>query len=81
MYYEIDKILWNDWDPLGVNDIAPGDEYKSYTPVLCSLKINEADKETITLKLFDIETKIMGLSGNFEHCRFIANKIYDLKCN
>ena len=78
IYYEIDKILWNDWDPIGVNDIAPRDEYQSYTPILFSLKINGADKETIAQKLNDIATKTMGLSGNIGHCKVIADKIFDL---
>ncbi len=27
VYKKIDDILWFDWDPIGVNDIAPRDEY------------------------------------------------------
>lgn len=29
LYKAIDEVLWNDWDPIGVNDIAPRDEYQS----------------------------------------------------
>lgn len=43
LYTAIDEILWNDWDPIGVSDIAPRDEYQSYTPTIFSLKINGAD--------------------------------------
>ena len=26
----IHDVLWNEWDPIGVNDAAPKDEYDSY---------------------------------------------------
>src|SRR4051812_5990463 len=28
LYEAIDLILWNDWDPIGINNIAPRDEYQ-----------------------------------------------------
>lgn len=77
-YNEIDNILWNDWDPLGVNDIAPRDEYQSYVPIIFSLKINGADKDAMTKKLDEIATKEMGLLSKIEHCKQIAEKIISL---
>lgn len=79
LYKVIDEILWNDWDPIGVYDIAPRDEYQSYTPTFFSLKINGADTETITKKLYEIETNTIGVSGSIDRCRQIANKIINLK--
>ena len=78
LYQKIDGILWNDWDPIGVNDIAPRDEYQSYTPTIFNLIKKDADKETIAQKLYEFETKNMGLFGNIEHCRQIAEKILQL---
>jgi len=79
LYQTIDKILWSDWDPIGINDSAPRDEYQSYTPTIFSLKIKNANKETIAQKLFEIATKNMGMGGNLDHCRQIAEKIVNLK--
>jgi hypothetical protein len=79
LYQTIDEILWNDWDPIGINDAAPRDEYQGYTPTIFSLKNKGADKEVIAQKLFELETKNMGLAGNIEHCRQIADKIVILK--
>jgi len=79
LYEEIDEILWNDWDPIGLNDILPRDEYQGYTPVIHKLKINGADKETIAKTLHEIETVTIGVGGNIGHCRQIADKILKLK--
>lgn len=79
LYKSIDEILWNDWDPIGVNDNAPRDEYQSYTPTIFSLKINGVETETIAKKLYEIETITMGVLGSIDHCRQIADKIVNLK--
>lgn len=75
LYETIDLILWQDWDPIGINDIAPRDEYQSYTPTIFRLKTNGADKETIAKTLHKIETVTIGVVGNIEHCRKVADKI------
>lgn len=79
LYKAIDEILWKDWDPIGINDIAPRDEYQSYTPTIFGLKINGAGKEAIANKLYEIETVTIGVSGNIDLCRKIAEKIINLK--
>lgn len=76
LYEIIDYILWNEWDPIGINDIAPRDEYQSYTPTIFELKNKGADKVLIAKTLYKIETETMGLLGNFEHCEQIADKIF-----
>lgn len=79
LYQAVDLILWNDWDPIGINDIAPRDEYKGYTPTIFKLKTNGADKEAIAKTLHEIETVTIGVVGNIEHCRQVAEKIINLK--
>ena len=40
LYKAIDKILWNDWDPISMKvHKGPRDEYESYVPAIFSLKI------------------------------------------
>jgi len=75
LYDLIDKILWDDWDPIGINDDAPSDEYQGYTPQIFNLKIQGANRETIAQCLYKIETEIIGVPGNIEHCRKVADKI------
>ncbi len=79
LYEAIDLILWNDWDPIGINDIAPREEYQGYTPSIFQLKKNGADKETIAKTLHEIETVTIGVVGNIEHCQQVAEKIISLK--
>jgi hypothetical protein len=78
LYEAIDLILWNDWDPIGINDIAPRDEYQSYTPTIFKLKSSGADSETIAMTLHKIETETIGVLGNIDRCRQVAAKIINL---
>ena len=79
LYEAIDLFLWNDWDPIGIHDIAPRDEYQSYTPTIFELKSDGADKETIAKTLHEIETVTIGVVGDIDHCREVAEKIINLK--
>jgi hypothetical protein len=78
LYQEIDEILWNDWDPIGINDIAPRDEYQSYTPIIFTLKRKGANEGEIANKLYQIETETIGVAGNLKHCKEVARKINEL---
>ena len=78
LYLEIDEILWNDWDPIEVNDLAPRDEYQSYTPMIFTLKRKGATEEEIANKLYQIETETIGVAGNQKHCKEVARKIIEL---
>jgi hypothetical protein len=78
LYQAIDEILWIDWDPIGINDVAPRDEYQSYTPTILNLKIKGADSGTIANKLHEIEIDTIGVLGNIDKCRKVADKISKL---
>jgi len=76
LYKLIDEILWNDWDPIGINDTEEArDEYQSYTPQIFSLRINNSGIETIAQHLYNIEAERMGLLGGLQKCRQVAEKI------
>lgn len=79
LYKKIDDILWFDWDPIGVNDIAPRDEYQSFVPEIFGLLKSNADREEIAKRLFKLETENMGMSGTLENCLTIADKILQTK--
>lgn len=79
-YYAIDRILWEEWDPIGVNGIEDvRDEYDSYVSHLFSLSINGADQAKIASHLLDIERSSMGLLGNKQNCEEVAQKIIDAR--
>ncbi|MCH5715576.1 hypothetical protein [Niabella hibiscisoli] len=75
LYKKIDDILWSDWDPLGINDIAPRDEYKSYVPEVFDLLKTNPDKHNIANRLYKLQTDNMGTIGTLENCLAIAEKI------
>ena len=61
---EISRILWEVWDPIGVNKI-PGarDEYDSYVNEVFILLDSGASDEQIGKHLLHIASETMGLSG------------------
>lgn len=79
LYKTVDEILWNDWDPIGVNDIAPRDEYQSYVPEIFSLLIQNKTEKEIADRLYKIETETIGVYGSREHCLKIAKKLTEEK--
>lgn len=79
LYDAIDSILWNDWDPIGINGmLAIRDEYTSYVPYLVRLKKEDADVHEIANHLNQLETSSMGMDGSLDRCKEIAQKIKDL---
>jgi hypothetical protein len=77
----IDEILWNDWDPIGVNDIEEArDEYSSYALQIFGLKIHKADKAAIADMLYKFELDNMEVAtlDSKKHCEEIAQKIIDI---
>ena len=84
LYKIIDEILWEDWDPIGVNDHKSArDEYQSYLPQVFRLAIEDVKVSEIAECLDEIVTESIGLQSNLQHCTKIAkliksarNKIY-----
>jgi hypothetical protein len=76
LFKQIDEILWQEWDPIGINENNNiRDEYQSYTPHIFKLKIQGADKVKIAEHLFQLETISMGLKGSMKRCADVAKKI------
>jgi hypothetical protein len=80
LYKSIDEILWNDWDPIGVNPFGNDarNEYYGYLPEVYQLKINKATKSEIANYLDLVVTDRMGMSSNIKHCLNVAEKIISL---
>ena len=77
LYKRIDEILWEDWDPIGVSDAgdAARDEYQSYLPGVFALAVNRCDVDEIADRLDLIERQSIGLTGNRDHCVWVAERI------
>jgi hypothetical protein len=80
IFRQIDLILWNDWDPIGINHIKSArDEYYDYIAVFFKLIYNNASISDFTEQLTYISTNTMGLSANIDHDKFVANRLFELK--
>lgn len=80
LYKRIDEILWNDWDPIGVNDIEDArDEYQSYLPHIFRLALEGKDEHRISGSLLASVRDNMGLSGNKSHSNKIAKLIIEAR--
>lgn len=68
---EIDRILWEVWDPIGVNQISPArDEYSMYVNGVFELLTSGASDDAIARHLLGIVSARMELSGStIDHMR------------
>jgi hypothetical protein len=74
----IGHILFYDWDPIGINDSGPNDEYDSYVGGIYRLLASNASEYQIIERLYQLETISMGLSGNRERLKNVAEKLMKL---
>jgi hypothetical protein len=76
LYNWIDKVIWEDWDPIGVNEFPEArDEYYSYLPEILRLIEANGGATEIATYLNSIAVGHMGLNGNYGHCLEVAEKI------
>ena len=79
-YKTIDEILWNDWDPIGVNDVPQArDEYQGYLAHIFRLAVEGKSAEHISSSLVATIEGNIGLSADNESCYRVAEKIVDAK--
>lgn len=74
-------ILWNDWDPIRVNNSFPDDEYNSYVGGIYRLLASGASEYQIVERLYQLETVSMGLSAlgdERERLKKVAQKLLEL---
>lgn len=78
MWHAIHDILWNEWDPIGVNQYSvASDEYDNYIPQLIQLLESAADQYKLTQYLAMIESKAMGLDERPERNHKIAARLVE----
>lgn len=77
----IDKILWEDWDPIGMKNLGnQRDEYSGYVAEIFSLALANASVEEIARRLDYIATNTIGFGGgHIERDKIVAEKILSIK--
>lgn len=80
-FKEVTKILWEKWDPIGVNDGENewDDEYDSYAPHIFRLAIEGKDAQRIADSLSLSAEQSMGLGSAREHDIKVAELIVKTK--
>ncbi len=75
---EVDRVLLEEWDPIGVGD-APGafDEYSSYAPALAHWALR-GNAGSVADQLAVIQTERMGITPKAGHDRLIADRLVAL---
>ncbi len=59
----VDNLLWEEWDPIGVNDIEDAlGEYSSYALTIAGKAWNGENEQTLLAYLYWAESENMGLS-------------------
>ena len=72
LFEQIDRILWEEWDPIGINKSGSHDEYRGYVPSIMNVLRKNADLSQITNLLNHHATLNMGFSSNVEHHEKVA---------
>ncbi|WP_116964866.1 hypothetical protein [Fastidiosibacter lacustris] len=79
LYQAIQKLLIEEWDPIGVVDIPEAqDEYDSYVPGIYNMLISRKSKHDIFEYLWWLETEHMGLTGNWKQTEILAERLCSL---
>lgn len=71
----IREILFNDWDPIGVNDLAPNDEYDAYVGGVYRLLVSGAADAELSEHLRQLEITQMESPTNPEHRKMVVRKL------
>ena len=76
LYEEIDRILWEVWDPIGVNDCEEArGEYHSYVPHIFHLVLGRKDAGRIAESLENTASLNMELPQEKSHNQKVAELI------
>ena len=80
LYQAIDEILWNEWDPIGIN-LLPSrrDEYNEYIAVIFNLVMKNVTELELEEYLDEVVRNRMGLRSHKQSNKPIAEKIIEMK--
>lgn len=77
---EINRILWEEWDPIGVGKHEwISDEYTYYVPSIFKLLMQNESAPIVAHRLNEITRVSMGLQPDPEHNLSIAKRLITLK--
>ena len=78
LWKQIDRILWEDWDPIGFHNSGPKDEYSGYVSSVIKLLNQDADEHNIAKLLLEHANINMGGSTILDDHLKVAKKLKQL---
>jgi hypothetical protein len=76
----VGRIFLNDWDPIGVRGVAQAqDEYDQYVMPVARMIVAGESVMVLSNYLLGIETTAMGLAGNPDRTRIVAEKLAGMR--
>jgi hypothetical protein len=76
LHQEIRRILMQDWDPIGVQEIPEAyDEYDSYVPTIYSMLITQKPLAELFEYLVWLESEHMGLLVDRQRTQYVSEKL------
>ena len=70
--------MFRDWDPIGVNDRAPENEYDSYIDGVYRIVASGASERAVAEHLRQLETVTIECPTNDEHRLAVAKRLRSL---
>lgn len=59
----VEVVLWEVWDPIGVREHAPSDEYNDYAPSITRLLFQQANDAELSAALAGVASGALGLAS------------------
>jgi hypothetical protein len=76
MNEQVRTVLLQMWDPIGVANVATArDEYDAYVAPLAQMMRQRRSAAELSRRLLEIETGTMGLPGDQQRARLVAEKL------
>ena len=74
-YEAIDRLLWREWDPIGVNDLWEAqNEYQAYLPSFWALLTKGETEDVLVAYLRQVEIERIMFETSDEHKRAVVRK-------
>ena len=75
---EIHAVLLHDWDPLGLQGVAPDDEYDAYIGGVYRLLTGRPSVEDVVRHLMELEFHDMGITKRKNDLMTVAGKLLQI---
>lgn len=75
---EIRDILFDEWDPIGINDSGPRDEYDNYIGRVYRFLNEGKDVEFLAKHLLNLEVGSMHCTTTEAHRKMVARRLLDI---